>query len=593
MAAATPRSGSYPAPVVLALLLFLCRLAGADNSTAQETAYSCRDGCPKTFEPVCGADGQTYGNPCLATCQGVKFIDHNPCPGEPILHHTNAHIVAGSEEGSPILTPHHIHAFRHEGYRYTGQMTFSSEMSAKMPHNNNGRNQQATTQQQAARAVRITRDGHVYVANMDESVQKVIDALISSQAGGNDQGASGSQQALLNNLRQWREYRPAAASGRGNGKWAKHASLSNVRPGEHTLQPELDGASGATQARPQATTATTTTTTATSKPSSSSSSSGGGSSTSARGQQQGPSAGKQSWGLGRWRRQARQVGAEAAAAPVEHRQARRSLGIFDTDDRVDCPRTPTYPFTAMGQINVRDKTGNYVCSGTLVGPDVVLTAAHCVFNRNAQAFYDNLDFAPGRYRTLDGQVVNPFGVVPWNYVTVYQSYSTASTPDPNTVDIAVIKLSQRVGTTAGWMGVLEPCTASAPSRYVALTAGYPSDQLAGTCLTTQCVVVQDPCTDGYLYHKCDTASGQSGSPMYMMAMTAAHKMGPFVRAVHNIEWVQELPNGSTVSYINSAVSITPDHYRSILAWIAPSFNTTSSSTDLSTPMGPASPPKAS
>lgn len=71
-----------------------------------------------------------------------------------------------------------------------------------------------------------------------------------------------------------------------------------------------------------------------------------------------------------------------------------------------------------------------------------------------------------------------------------------------------------------------------------------------------------PC--GRLLRRCDTASGQSGSPMWMMAMTSQRKMGPYVRAVHNIEWVQEMPNGQSVSYINSAVSITPDHYRSIL-----------------------------
>eukprot|EP00198_Chlamydomonas_reinhardtii_P007190 XP_001696526.1 predicted protein [Chlamydomonas reinhardtii] len=167
-----------------------------------------------------------------------------------------------------------------------------------------------------------------------------------------------------------------------------------------------------------------------------------------------------------------------------------------------------------------------------------------------------------------------------------------STADPNVFDVAVIKLSQRIGSQAGWMGVFEPCNAFAPSRYVALTAGYPSDQPPGSCKTTQCVVVQEPCTDGYLYHKCDTASGQSGSPMWMMAMTSQRKMGPYVRAVHNIEWVQEMPNGQSVSYINSAVSITPDHYRSILAWIAPSFDTSGSSSgsDSITPMGPALPP---
>ncbi|PNH06129.1 hypothetical protein TSOC_007540 [Tetrabaena socialis] len=103
----------------------------------------------------------------------------------------------------------------------------------------------------------------------------------------------------------------------------------------------------------------------------------------------------------------------------------------------------------------------------------------------------------------------------------------------------------------------------------------------------------EPCTDPYLYHKCDTAAGQSGSPLWMMAMTAARKMGPFVRAVHNIEWVQELPGGRTMSYINSAVSMTPEHYRSVLAWIAPSFegsDGTGGDGTTTPPMGPALPP---
>ncbi|XP_069134558.1 serine protease inhibitor dipetalogastin-like [Argopecten irradians] len=36
--------------------------------------------CIKTYRPVCGWNGQTYGNRCLAYCQRVGVRCHWPCP---------------------------------------------------------------------------------------------------------------------------------------------------------------------------------------------------------------------------------------------------------------------------------------------------------------------------------------------------------------------------------------------------------------------------------------------------------------------------------------------------------------------------------
>ena len=48
-------------------------------STAFGQTYN-KCGCPQIFSPVCGVDGNTYPNACLAACAGVAVASTGACP---------------------------------------------------------------------------------------------------------------------------------------------------------------------------------------------------------------------------------------------------------------------------------------------------------------------------------------------------------------------------------------------------------------------------------------------------------------------------------------------------------------------------------
>lgn len=185
------------------------------------------------------------------------------------------------------------------------------------------------------------------------------------------------------------------------------------------------------------------------------------------------------------------------------RFGRRLSEIIGADDRQQCP-VRKLPYTAIGQIEVVDGSGMFICTGTLIAHDKVLTAGHCVWNVKRNAFYFNLNFAPGRYRQ-GNSYVSPYGSIPWRSVTVFDAFKKK----PGTWDVAVVTLQKPVGLVAGTLNIGTGCM-----RNTKLTiAGYPQDRPRGSCTYSTCTVPMVACGAQLGPHYCDTVQGMSGAPL--------------------------------------------------------------------------------
>ena len=201
------------------------------------------------------------------------------------------------------------------------------------------------------------------------------------------------------------------------------------------------------------------------------------------------------------------------------------------------------------------------CTGTLIAPNKVLTAAHCVYNRTTKRRYRGSRVIPGKNGPSTSKTNEPFGFARAIRADFPRAFATARTyMDAWPHDFAVITLDRPIGRTVGWWKRIRAIPAAQLRRVRLNTAGYPGDK-GGQHLywTFNRVVSVRGRRVEYLH---DTYGGQSGSPVWVR-----WKNNRSIVAIHVARDDAGRP-GATPIVANRGVAITPDVLATIRTWVS-------------------------
>ncbi len=183
-------------------------------------------------------------------------------------------------------------------------------------------------------------------------------------------------------------------------------------------------------------------------------------------------------------------------------------GIKGDDDRVIVESTD-WPWGAVVKVNRR--TGGF-CTGVLIAPDRVLTAAHCLWlSRTSHWLTPDALHVVENYRRGD-----------WTGDSAVVSYIMGPDPDlPRAGDNARLIHDWAVLTLASPLGSPIPLAAPGTDRPVEgelmMQAGFSQDARHVPTMNRDCHIIETIRAGRLFLHDCDAVHGDSGSPLMIVS----------------------------------------------------------------------------
>jgi V8-like Glu-specific endopeptidase len=194
--------------------------------------------------------------------------------------------------------------------------------------------------------------------------------------------------------------------------------------------------------------------------------------------------------------------------------------VFGDDDRVRVADTTSFPWNTVAFVQVLLRDGTIArCSGVLVSPYALLTAAHCLFDVLTGGFIQAARIYPGLTQAAAGaDAIAPYGYRDGVRAEILLGYVATATP--SRYDLGVIFFLEPISEIVTQMPLEYDAVPSSVTN-----AGYPREAQREATVAQWYSQSSFARVDTYhLYHDADTGAGSNGSVLWALNVLGLRRM---------------------------------------------------------------------